>query len=88
MSNMSAEFTAIMKHINSELKNSALTEQEKYALLAGCTVKVAHNYHKLDFEAIKIRITLVSKTMLDSVDAAERIVNKVNHLKKGLNEKG
>lgn len=33
MSNMSAEFTAIMKHINSELKNSALTEQEKKATL-------------------------------------------------------
>ncbi len=49
---------------------------QKYSLLAGCMTKVAHEYNGTNFEAIKVKLALVSKTMLNAVEKAEQIFGK------------
>lgn len=38
--------------------------------------KVAHEYNGTNFEAIKVKLALVSKTMLNAVEKAEQIFGK------------
>lgn len=76
MEKMTPEFKALQKKINKAVADANLPEQQQYALLAGCIAQVANSYHPCDFEAIRIRMTLVCKSMMASVDAAERMFKK------------
>lgn len=70
---MSAEYKNISEHIRKILKESTLSETEKYSLLSANITEVANQYHRLDFQQIKVRLALVCQTMLEAVEAAEKI---------------
>ena len=70
---MSAEYKAASNHIRKLLKDSTLTEMEKYSLLSSSITEVAHQYHGRDFAQIKFNLAIIAKTMLKAVEAAEKI---------------
>lgn len=76
MEKMTPQFKALQKQINRQVADSDLSEQDKYALLAGCITQVANSYHPCDFVGIRERLTLVCGTMLSAVDVAERVFSK------------
>lgn len=75
---MSAEYKSVSKLIMKLLKDSTLTELEKYTLLSTSLTKVAHQYNGNDFARIKLRLALVCQTMLKAVEAAENIFGNIN----------
>jgi len=75
---MSAEYKTIRKQVKELLKNSSLSETEKYALLSAGLTEVAHQYNGNDFARIKLNLALVSKTMLNAVEAAEKLFGNFN----------
>jgi len=75
---MSAEYKAVSKQIKEILKSSTLSEIEKYSLISTCLTKVAHQYNGNDFSRIKLKLALVSKTMLNAVEAAEKLLGNLN----------
>lgn len=79
MAEMTPEYKTAYKVILNILENSELSEFNKYSLLAACITKVAHEYNKNDFPAIKAKVALTCKTMLDAIDAAERIFGKISN---------
>jgi len=74
---MSAEYKNISGHIREILKDSTLSETEKYSLLSANITEVANQYHRLDFQQIKLNLALVCETMLKAVDAAEKIFGNI-----------
>lgn len=77
MAKMTPEYKAAYNAILDILNNSELSEYNKYSLLAACITKVAREYNKNDFSAIKTKVALTCKTMLDAIDTAERIFGKL-----------
>lgn len=75
-SKMTPEYKVISEQVEKIIKGSNLPEVQKYSLLAGCMTKVAHEYNGTNFEAIKVKLALVSKTMLNAVEKAEQIFGK------------
>lgn len=74
---MSAEYKNISEHIRKILKESTLSETEKYSLLSVNITEVANQYHRLDFQQIKVRLALVCQTMFEAVEAAEKIFGNI-----------
>lgn len=74
---MTPEFKALQKKINKAVADANLSEQQQYALLAGCIAQVVNSHHPRDFEAMRIRMALVCKSMMAAVDAAERIFKNI-----------
>lgn len=74
---MTDEYKAISERIDTIVKESKLIEMDKYALMAGCITKVAHQYNRTDFAIIKTKLAIVCKTMLDAVEKAEQIFGKL-----------
>lgn len=72
-SKMTPEYKVISEQVEKIIKGSNLPEVQKYSLLAGCMTKVAHEYNGTNFEAIKVKLALVSKTMLNAVEKAEKM---------------
>lgn len=70
---MTPEYKVISEQVEKIIKGSNLPEVQKYSLLAGCLTKVAHEYNGTNFDAIKLKLALVSKTMLSAVEKAEQI---------------
>lgn len=70
---MTPEYKAISEQVEKIIKESNLPEVQKYSLLASCMTKVAHEYNGNNFDAIKVKLALVSKTMLRAVEKAEQI---------------
>lgn len=70
---MSAEYRNISNHIRKILKESTLSETEKYSLLSATITEVANQYHSLDFQQIKLRLALICQSMLFAAEAAEKI---------------
>lgn len=77
---MSPEYKAVRDKINATLKESGLSEMQKYALLAGCLAEVAHAYNGSQFPIIKGKLALVAKTMLDGVEKAEYLYTNLKNL--------
>lgn len=75
-SKMTPEYKVISEQVEKIIKGSNLPEVQKYSLLAGCITKVAHEYNGTNFEAIKVKLAFVSKTMLNAVEKAEQIFGK------------
>lgn len=75
---MSAEYKSVSKLIMKLLKDSTLTELEKYTLLSTSLTEVAHQYNGNDFARIKLSLALVCQTMLKAVEAAENIFGNIN----------
>ncbi|MBD5326803.1 MAG: hypothetical protein HDS04_09055 [Bacteroides sp.] len=74
---MSAEYKATHHHIRKLLKDSTLTEMEKYSLLSSSISEVAHQYNGRDFAQIKFNLAIIAKTMLKAVEAAEKIFGTI-----------
>lgn len=74
-SKMTPEYKVISEQVEKIIKGSNLPEVQKYSLLAGCMTKVAHEYNGTNFEAIKVKLALVSKTMLNAVEKAEHLLS-------------
>lgn len=74
---MTAKYKAISEQIEALLKKSELPEMQKYALLTTSLSKVAHEYNNSDFATMKVKLALVCKTMLDAVEKAEQLYNKL-----------
>lgn len=74
---MSAEYKSVSNLIKKLLKDSTLTELEKYTLLSAAITEVAHHYNGNDFAQIKLNIALICQTMLKAVEAAERIFGNI-----------
>lgn len=70
------EYKVAKIKVRNIIHNSELTELQKYALLSSTITEVAHKYNGNDFSAIKIKMALVCKTMLNAVEAAERVFGK------------
>ena len=70
---MSAEYKTVSKLIMKLLKDSTLTELEKYTILSSGLSEVAHQYNGNDFAQIKLNLALVCQTMLKAVEADEKI---------------
>lgn len=77
MDKMSPEYKSVSKQILEILKQSELSEFDKYSILAACITNVAHEYNNNNFSVIKAKVALTCKTMLDAIDAAERIFGKI-----------
>ena len=74
---MSAEYKATSNHIRKLLKDSTLTELEKYTLLSTLLTEVAHQYNGNDFPQIKFNLATIAQTMLKAVEAAEKIFGNI-----------
>lgn len=73
---MSPEYKAIHENVKNTLKQSGLSEMEKYSLVTTCLVEVANEYNIGDFTLIKAKLAHLCKTMLDAVEAAEKLFGK------------
>ena len=74
---MSAEYKATSNHIRKLLKDSTLTEMEKYSLLSSAITEVAHQYNGRDFAQIKFNLATIAQTMLKAVETAEKIFGNI-----------
>lgn len=76
MNKMTPQYKAAHEKVKAIMKESALSEVQKYALLTTCMAEIANEYNKNDFRLIKTKLALVCKTMLDAVEKAEQIFVK------------
>lgn len=76
MDKMTPEYTAVHEKVKAIVKESGLSEMQKYALFTTCLTETAHEYNKTNFPMIKTKLALVCKTMLDAVEKAEQIFGK------------
>ncbi len=74
---MTPEYKTTCEQIDSIIKESGLPEMQKYSLLTTCLSKVAHEYNNSDFATMKVKLALLCKTMLDAVEKAEQLYNKL-----------
>ena len=78
MEKKTPEYKVAEVKLRNIIHNSELSEVQKYILLSSMITEVAHKYNGNDFSVIKLKLALVSKTMLNAVEAAERIFGKLS----------
>ena len=78
---MNPEYKTAHERIRAILQESGLPEMKKYALLSTCMTDVAHECNNNDFDAISLKLAIVSKTMLDAVEKAKELYNKLTKSK-------
>lgn len=81
MDKMTPEYKVMHEKIRAVMKGCVLPEMQKYSLLATCMTEIAHEHNGNDFGAISLKLALVSKTMLDAVENAEELYNKLTKSK-------
>lgn len=70
MDKMTPEYKVTREKIRAVINESGLPEMQMYALLSTCMTEVAHKHNCNNFDAISIKLAIVSKTMLEAVDKA------------------
>lgn len=82
MSNqMTPKYKEVSEQVEAIVKDSGLSELQKYSLLSSCLAKVAHEHNGNNFAEIKVKLSLVCKTMLDAVEKAEQIFGIFKNIK-------
>ena len=81
MDKMTPEYKVTREKIRAVINESGLPEMQKYSLLATCMTEIAHEHNGNNFGAISLKLALVSKTMLDAVDKAKELYNKLTKSK-------
>lgn len=81
MDKMTPEYKSAHERIRAILQESGLPEMKKYTLLSTCMTEVAHECNGNDFDTLNLKLAIVSKTMLDAVDKAKELYNKLTKSK-------
>lgn len=77
MDKMTPEYKVTHEKLKAIMKDSVLPEMQKYALLSTCMAEIANEYNSSNFAAIKVKLALVCKTMLDAVEKADQLYSKL-----------
>lgn len=81
MDKMTPEYKVTREKIRAAINESGLPEMQIYALLSACMAEYAHIQNGNDFDSISLKLAIVSKTMLDAVDKAKQLYNKLTKSK-------
>lgn len=82
MDKMTPEYKVIREKLRAVINESGLPEMQMYALLSTCMTEYAHKQNGNDFDAISLKLAIVSKTMLDAVEKAKQLYNNLTKFKK------
>ncbi len=78
---MTPEYKLTREKNRALINESRIPEMQMYALLSTCMTEYAHKHNGNDFDAISLKLAIVSKTMLNAEDKAKELYNKLTKSK-------